>query len=245
MRTVVIIPTYNEALSLSVTLGLVLRWAPDADILVIDDASPDGTGDLADSYAAGDPRIHVLHRPGKDGLGRAYLDGFAWALHAGYRAIITMDADGSHDPADLPKLRATLADGAGLVLGSRWRRGGSTIGWPRWRKALSRSGNTYARVMLRSRIRDMTSGFRVYRASLLDRLDLDTVAVSGYAFQIDLAARAEQLGAQVKEIPVLFTDRRAGASKMSSEVAFEALRAVTAAGWARVHGRPQIGLPAV
>jgi dolichol-phosphate mannosyltransferase len=205
--------------------------------LVVDDASPDGTGQMADQLAKADERINVMHRPGKSGLGSAYLAGFGWAMEAGYGVVVEMDADGSHDPAELPALLNALAE-ADLVLGSRWVPGGVVRNWPRSREALSRFGNAYARVMLRIEARDATGGYRAYRADTLDAIDLDTVQSQGYCFQIDLALRVYRAGLTVTEVPITFTERTRGASKMSRAIIIEALWLVTRWGLAARFGRP-------
>ena len=228
-RVLVCIPTYNERDNLERIVTRVRTATPQVDLLILDDASPDGTGDLADELAAADAQVHVLHRPGKAGLGAAYVAGFRWALAHEYDVVVEMDADGSHAPEDLPRLLTALHAGADLVLGSRWVPGGEVVDWPRSRMLLSRGGNTYARVMLGVPIRDITGGYRAFRSSLLRRLPLDEVQSQGYCFQVDLAWRASQLGARVVEVPIRFVERSAGASKMSRDIVAEALWRVT--GW--------------
>jgi dolichol-phosphate mannosyltransferase len=228
-RVVVIIPTYNERDTLAAIVGRVRTSVPDADVLVADDNSPDGTGRIADDLAARDERVHVMHRLGKEGLGAAYLAGFAWALQEGYDVVVEMDADGSHQPEQLPRLLDALAD-ADLVLGSRWVPGGRTENWPASRQFISRGGSAYTRLMLGIPLRDVTGGFRAFRASTLRALDLDEVASQGYCFQIDLAWRAVQRGLRVVEVPITFVERTQGASKMSRKIVVEALWRVTAWG---------------
>jgi dolichol-phosphate mannosyltransferase len=228
-RTVVIIPTYNERQTLAPIVARVRTSVPEADILVADDNSPDGTGRIADELAAADPHVHVMHRLGKEGLGAAYLAGFAWALQQGYDVVVEMDADGSHQPEQLPRLLAALED-ADLVLGSRWVPGGRTENWPSSRRFISRGGSAYTRLMLGIPLRDVTGGFRAFRASTLRALDLDEVASQGYCFQIDLAWRALQRGMRVVEVPITFVERTQGASKMSRKIVVEALWRVTAWG---------------
>ncbi|PJJ72155.1 dolichol-phosphate mannosyltransferase [Diaminobutyricimonas aerilata] len=232
--TLVIVPTYNEIESLERLVGRVRQAVPDADVLIVDDASPDGTGGLADRLAADDAAITVLHRPGKQGLGRAYLEGFARAFDRGYEYVVEIDADGSHDPVDLVPMLA-LARGADLVIGSRWVPGGEVRNWPWPRRLISRLGNAYARRVLRSRIRDITAGFRVYRATALRALELDRVSSQGYCFQVEMAWRVELSGGRVLEHPIAFVERADGRSKMHAGIVAEALVRVTA--WA-VRGRP-------
>jgi dolichol-phosphate mannosyltransferase len=235
-QVAVVIPTFNEAENLEEIVGRVRASVPAADILVADDNSPDGTGEIADKLAAGDDHVHVLHRPGKHGLGAAYLAGFGWALDRGYGAIVEMDADGSHDPAELPALLAALAD-ADLVVGSRWVRGGTVRNWPRSRELLSRGGNAYARVMLGLSVHDATGGYRAYRASTLHDIGLHSVRSQGYCFQIDLTLRAVRAGKRVVEVPITFTERAHGNSKMSRSIVAEALWKVTEWGVAGRLGR--------
>ena len=235
-RVAVIIPTFNEAENIEQIVTRVCLAVPDADILIADDNSPDGTGDIAEKLAAGDDRVHVLHRPGKQGLGAAYLAGFGWALDRGYGAMVEMDADGSHDPAELPALLAALTD-ADLVVGSRWVRGGTVRNWPRSRELLSRGGNTYARVMLGLSVHDATGGFRAYRASALHDIGLHSVRSQGYCFQIDLTLRTVRAGLKVVEVPITFTERTHGTSKMSRRIVAEALWKVTEWGIAARLGR--------
>jgi dolichol-phosphate mannosyltransferase len=220
-RVTVIMPTYNERENLESIAARVRGSVPDADLLVVDDNSPDGTGELADKLAAGDERIHVLHRPGKAGLGAAYIAGFGWALEQGYGVMVEMDADGSHQPEDLPRLLTALQD-ADLVIGSRWVPGGTVRNWPKSREALSRGANTYARLMLRVPVHDTTAGYRAYRAATLRAIDLGSVQSQGYCFQIDLTRRALNAGLTVVEVPITFVDRTRGASKMSRAVMAEA-----------------------
>jgi dolichol-phosphate mannosyltransferase len=234
-RVLVVVPTYDEALTLPATLERLRAAVPDADVLVVDDASPDGTGDLADGLAAHDPAVHVLHRAGKEGLGAAYVAGFGWALGRGYDVVVEMDADGSHQPEQLPRLLDALAapgaDGVpDLVIGSRWVPGGEVENWPWHREALSRAGNTYVRVALGLRLGDATAGFRAYRAPALRSLDLATVASHGYCFQVDMAWRVARAGGRVAEVPITFVERTAGRSKMSRAIVTEALWKVTAWG---------------
>src|SRR5262249_48124498 len=222
----VIIPTYNELANLEDIVTRVRTAAPAADVLVVDDNSPDGTGDLADKLAAADDHVRVLHRAGKAGLGAAYVAGFGWALERGYTAMVEMDADGSHDPAALPRLLAAL-EGADAVIGSRWVPGGVVLNWPRSREILSRVGNAYARVMLGIGVHDATGGYRAYRASTLRAINLAEVQSQGYCFQVDLTLRTVNAGLVVREVPITFTERTRGASKMSRAIVAEALWRVT------------------
>ncbi len=226
-ETLIVVPTYNEIESLEAILGRLRQSVPQADVLIVDDSSPDGTGQLADRIAAADPAITVLHRVEKDGLGRAYLAGFAMALAAGYTYVVEIDADGSHDPAELPAMLQLAEGGADLVLGSRWIPGGSVVNWPWLRQVISRSGNTYARTVLRSKIHDITSGFRVYRASALESLHLSDVSSQGYCFQVELAWLLEKTGHNIKEHPIAFVERATGRSKMHGGIVLEALLRVT------------------
>jgi dolichol-phosphate mannosyltransferase len=225
----VVIPTYDERENIEPIVGRVRDSVPDAHLLVVDDASPDGTGDLADALAAADDHVHVLHRTGKGGLGAAYLAGFAWGLEREYEVLVEMDADGSHQPEQLPRLLERLA-GADLVLGSRWVPGGSVVNWPAHRKLISRGGTTYARLALGVPIHDVTGGYRAFRATTLRALDLHDVASQGYCFQIDLAWRAVQRGLRVAEVPITFVERERGQSKMSGAIVRESLMLVTAWG---------------
>lgn len=235
-RILVVIPTYDEVDNLGAAIAALHASGASPDVLVVDDASPDGTGELADRIAAGDPRVHVLHRESKDGLGRAYLAGFAWALERGYGTIVEFDADGSHPADALPSLLAALeADPAiGLVIGSRWVAGGRLVDWPVARRRLSRIANAYARIALRLPVRDVTAGYRAYRAEVLDEVAHQVVSSRGYCFQIDLTMRTRDAGWGIREVPITFTERRAGASKMSRAVVLEAMWRVTAWGLARL-----------
>lgn len=224
--TLVVVPTYNEIEGLASIVGRLRQAVPDADILIVDDSSPDGTGELADRLAAADPAVRVLHRPAKRGLGRAYIDGFTHALGAGYQRIVEIDADGSHDPAALPDLLA-LTTTADVVLGSRWVTGGVVLNWPRVRRSISRLGNRYAKAVLRSRINDLTSGYRVYRADALRALELGKVSSQGYCFQVELAWRLERMGFSIAEHPIIFLERTQGRSKMHLGIVVEALLRVT------------------
>jgi dolichol-phosphate mannosyltransferase len=193
---------------------------------VADDNSPDGTGAIADRLAGADDHVHVLHRPGKQGLGAAYLAGFHWGLANGYDVLVEMDADGSHQPEDLPRLLTALRE-ADLVLGSRWVPGGEVVNWPVSRRLISRGGTTYARLVLGLPLRDATGGFRAFRRATLEGIDLETVSSQGYCFQIDLASRAIRRGWRVVEVPITFVEREYGASKMSRSIVVEALWRVT------------------
>ena len=225
-RTVILVPTYNEVDNLAWIVERVRTAVPQADVLVVDDGSPDGTGELADELAAEDSQVQVLHRTEKAGLGAAYLHGFEVALARGYDVIGEMDADGSHQPEQLPVLLAALED-ADLVLGSRWVPGGSVLNWPLARQALSRGGNLYTRLLLGIPVRDATGGFRLFRRTALEAIDLTAVQSVGYCFQADLAWRALQAGLRVKEVPIEFVERVRGESKMSPDVAAESLRRIT------------------
>jgi dolichol-phosphate mannosyltransferase len=221
----VVIPTYEERDNLRPVLARLHEVAADAHALIVDDASPDGTGELADELAADDPRISVLHRPGKEGLGAAYLAGFSWALQRDYQVVVQMDADGSHPPEALPAMLDALGsgtDGADLVIGSRYVSGGEVRNWPAHREWLSRGGNLYSRVALGISVRDVTAGYRAFRRQVLAELDLDTVSSQGYCFQIDMAWRAVQGGFRVVEVPITFTERQRGKSKMSGAIVTEA-----------------------
>ena len=240
----VIIPTYNERDNINPITERVLSAIPEADLFIIDDNSPDGTGKIADELAAADERIHVVHRPGKDGLATAYRTGFQAALEEGYPTIVEIDADCSHQPEELPRLLRGLA-GADVVLGSRWVPGGAALNWPKSRAILSRAGNAYARVMLGIPLHDMTGGYRVYRASALRKIELENVECVGYCFQIDLARRAVLAGLKVAEVPITFVERTRGASKMSGSIVSEALWRVTRWGimWRLRRYRGALSLP--
>ncbi len=239
-RTLVIVPTYNERDTLPDALARTRRAAPGAHVLVVDDASPDGTGRLADDAAARDAHIHVLHRPAKDGLGRAYVAGFAWALDRGYDVVVEMDADGSHRPEDLPLLlsRVTAHDRPDLVLGSRWVPGGEVVNWPTHREILSRGGNTWVRRSLGLSVRDATSGFRAFPARTLRSLSLADVQSQGYCFQVDMVWRVQRAGGRITEVPITFVERVEGRSKMSRAIVAEALWRTTA--WALAHRTQQL-----
>ena len=223
-RTLVIIPTYNERENLPLIVGRVHAAQPDVHILVVDDGSPDGTGALADDLSLADPeRIHVMHRVSKDGLGAAYLAGFAWGLSREYTVLVEMDADGSHAPEELGRLLAAVDGGADLAIGSRYVPGGTVRNWPRRRLALSRTANTYSRVLLGVDINDITAGYRAYRRDVLEKIDLSAVDSKGYCFQIDLTWRAINAGFTVVEVPITFSERELGVSKMSGSNIREAM----------------------
>jgi len=231
-RSLIIIPTYNEAANLEPLVTSLRAHAADADILVVDDASPDGTGEIADRLAQ-DPAIHVLHRAGKEGLGVAYCAGFAWGLQRPeYNWFVEMDADGSHRPAELRRLR-NAAYAADLVIGSRWVSGGRVLDWPWTRQLISRAGTAYARVMLRLPVHDATAGYRVLSRRALEAASLETVASHGYCFQIDLTRRIHEAGLPIREVPVTFVERQHGASKMTTGIVAEALWRVTVWGLER------------
>ena len=225
-EVLVIVPTYNERDNVEPITSAILAAEPRCDVLIVDDNSPDGTGVLADELAAKQPRIQVLHRAKKQGLGRAYLHAFKWALEHGYQYVIEMDADFSHDPKYLPKLIDEAMAGADLVLGSRYVEGGGTVNWGPMRKLISRGGSLYARSILQVRVRDLTGGFKCFRRAVLEALDLESVKSSGYAFQIELTYRALKAGFTVREVPIVFEDRRVGQSKMSRKIFLEALTMV-------------------
>lgn len=229
MSTLVIIPTYNERASLPVQVDAVRAATPDVDILIVDDASPDGTGEWADARAKRDTQVHVLHRPGKQGLGTAYRAGFAWGLERGYDVLVEMDADGSHRAHDLPAVLAAPGEWD-LAIGSRWVPGGAVENWPAHRRLLSTGANTYVRVMLGIPVRDTTAGFRAYQAGMLRRLDLTRITSQGYSFQVEMALRVIEAGGTVVEVPIVFVERELGSSKMSGAIIREALRKVTAWG---------------
>lgn len=242
-RVVVVVPTYDEAQTLPGTLARLRAAVPDADVLVVDDASPDGTGDLAERAAATDPAVHVLHRSGKQGLGKAYVAGFGWALERGYEVVVEMDADGSHQPEELPLLLTALAGrpgapGADLVIGSRWVPGGSVVHWPWHREVLSRGANTFTRLAMGLPVRDATAGFRAYRAPVLASLHLAQVESQGYCFQVDMAWRVHLAGGVIREVPIQFVERVQGRSKMSNRIVVEALLRVTQ--WGAAHRWSQL-----
>jgi len=224
-RALVCLPTYDERENLAPMIEAILAAVPHVDVLVIDDNSPDGTGQLADEIAAREPRVKVLHRAGKEGLGRAYLAGFAWALARDYGLVLEMDCDFSHDPKYLPGMLAAAAE-ADLVLGSRYVKGGGTVDWGLLRKLISRGGSLYARTILGLTVRDLTGGFKCFRREVLEGIDLPTVECTGYAFQIELTYRAARRGFRIVETPIVFADRRVGHSKMSRRIVLEAIRKV-------------------
>lgn len=236
-RVVVVIPTFNEAQNLEWIVGRLREAQPDVDVLVVDDNSPDGTGAIADALAAADPQVHAVHRTEKAGLGAAYLHGFDHALRAGYDVIGEMDADGSHQPEQLHRLLEALRE-ADLVIGSRWIPGGSVVNWPKFREALSRGGNIYVRLLLGMPVRDATAGFRLFRRTTLERIDLASVRSTGYVFQTDLTYRTLRAGLRVVEVPIDFIERQRGDSKMSRQVATESLKRITV--WGLASRRDQL-----
>lgn len=225
-RTLVIVPTYNESESISEVTERLFKGDSSLELLVVDDASPDGTAEVVRRLADGDARVHLLERSAKTGLGGAYVAGFRWALERGYEIVVEMDADLSHDPGQVPALVAALQD-AELAIGSRYIPGGRVVNWGRFRRALSRGGNIYAGFWLRFGVTDSTSGFRAYRGSTLRSEDLTTVASQGYAFQIEMTRRVHRSGGRIVEVPITFVERSAGESKMSRRIVIEALREVT------------------
>ena len=236
-RVIIVMPTYNERQNLEIMASRIRESTPEADLLVVDDNSPDGTGDLADKLAEADSHVHVMHRTEKAGLGRAYIAGFTWALERGYDVICEMDADGSHRPEDLPKLLDALP-GADAVIGSRYVPGGAVVNWPKSREFLSRGANIYNQIMLGISVKDATGGFRAYQAATLRSIDLTSIESMGYCFQIDMTLRVLQAGLRLTEVPITFIERERGASKMSNAVIREAF--VRVARWgiaARLRGR--------
>lgn len=239
LSTIIIVPTFNERHTLPVLVDHVLATDPDLHLLVVDDASPDGTGEWADHAAHSDSRVNVIHRPSKSGLASAYLEGFAWALERDYELLVEMDADGSHRVCDLERLlaRARADDVPDLVIGSRWIPGGKTRGWGIHRIALSRAGNVYIRIMLGLATSDATAGFRVYRADCLRRMPLKAIESRGYGFQVEMTYMAHTLGARIAEVPIVFLERQQGKSKMSADIIAEEFVHVTRWGARRVLGR--------
>ncbi|AQP44418.1 polyprenol monophosphomannose synthase [Tessaracoccus flavus] len=219
----VIIPTYNESQNIESITTRLRRAVPDAHILIADDNSPDGTGEIADRLASDDDHVHVMHRKGKEGLGAAYLAGFHWGLDRGYGVLVSHDADGSHQPEQLPRLLEAIRAGADMVKGSRWVSGGSVVNWPKSRELISRGGSLWTRLWLGIPVKDATGGFNAYRASTLRGISLDEVASAGYCFQIDLVWRALKNGFRVVEVPIEFVEREFGDSKMSRHIVVEAL----------------------
>lgn len=229
-KILVVIPTYNEKENVERITKRVRDAVPEAHILIADDNSPDGTGAIADKLADADPRLQVMHRKGKEGLGAAYMASFRWALDNGYDVVVEMDADGSHRPEDLPRLLDRLRT-ADLVLGSRWVEGGEVINWPKSREYLSRGGNWYTRMAMGIQLKDATGGYRAFRAETLRALDLDAVESQGYVFQVDMATRVAKQGMTVAEVPITFEERELGTSKMSQKIVVEALWRVTVWGY--------------
>lgn len=222
MRVLTIIPTYNERESLPTVVDRLRAAVPDAHVLIADDNSPDGTGRMADGLARADEHIHVLHRPRKEGLGPAYIAGFRWGLERDYDVLVEMDADCSHQPEQLPRLLQAVADGADLAIGSRYVPGGRTENWPLNRQVISRGGNLYSRIFLGTRVHDITGGYRAYKRTTLEAINLSEVTSRGYCFQIDLAWRTELAGLRITEVPITFVEREEGVSKMSRDVTIEA-----------------------
>jgi dolichol-phosphate mannosyltransferase len=240
-RVLVVIPTYNEADNVRLIVDRVRQAVPDVDILVADDNSPDGTGAIADELAAADPAVQVLHRPGKQGLGAAYVAGFGWAAEHHYDVVVEMDADGSHAPEQLPRLLDALRD-ADAVIGSRWVRGGKVVNWPVHRLLLSRTANLYTRMALGMPVKDATGGYRAYKLPVLEKIDFASVTSQGYCFQVDLTLRTVRSGLRVAEVPITFVERTHGASKMSRDIMVEAFLKLTQWGvghrLGRLTGRP-------
>ncbi|MET0842717.1 MAG: polyprenol monophosphomannose synthase [Mycetocola sp.] len=235
--TLVIIPTYNERENLAAVVARLRAATPDVDVLVVDDNSPDGTGGIADGLAASDPAVFVLHRSGKAGLGRAYAAAFRWGLERGYTRLVEMDADGSHQPEQLPALLTAADAGADVVLGSRWVSGGGVENWPAYREVLSRGGSAYARIVLGLPQRDVTGGYRVLTADALRSIRMEDVHSQGYGFQVDLLFHAQRAGLRIVEVPITFVERRYGESKMTGGIVLEAMLRVTLWGIGALPGR--------
>lgn len=227
MRVLTVIPTYNEKENLPVVVERLRATMPEAHILVVDDNSPDGTGEVADRLSAEDSNIHVLHRTVKDGLGGAYLAGFEWGLSRGYDVLVEMDADGSHQPEQLPLLVQAVQEGADLAIGSRYIAGGKIKNWPLHRQILSRGANIYTKVVLGTKINDITAGFRAFKRDALERLNLEGIDSKGYVFQVDLAWRSEQAGFKITEVPITFIEREIGDSKMDGNIIFDSMTKVS------------------
>lgn len=236
-RILVIIPTYNEAENIEPIVARLRGAVPEAHVLIADDNSPDGTGDLADKLAQDDDHVHILHRKGKEGLGAAYIAGFRWGLDHGYGVLVEHDADGSHQPEQLHRLLEALRD-ADLVLGSRYVKGGEVQNWPKSREILSRGGNIYTRLALGVPVQDATGGYRAFRRETLEGIGLDDVASAGYCFQVDLVWRAIKSGFRVVEVPITFVERVRGQSKMSQSIVVEAMLSVGR--WGLVHRAKQL-----
>ena len=235
-KYLVIMPTYNELPNLEKSVSNLFEFNPKINLLIVDDNSPDGTGALAEKLAGSNKQVSVLHREQKQGLGPAYLAGFEYGFASGYTHLIEMDADGSHRAEDLPALLAE-SDRADLVIGSRWTKGGSVVNWPLSRKLISRIGNMYTRIMLNTKVKDMTAGFRVYSVELLEQLPLAKIASHGYSFQVEMSWQSLRAGAKIVEVPIVFVEREHGYSKMTSNIVFEALLLVTKWGLTRMFGR--------
>lgn len=231
-KVLVCIPTYNEAQNIESIVGRLRAAVPSADVVVVDDNSPDGTGDIADRLAGADSRIHVLHRQGKEGLAAAYVAAFRWGLEQGFDVLVEMDADGSHRPEELPRLLAAL-DRADMVKGSRWVPGGTVVNWPKSREYLSRAGNLYTRILLGVRVKDVTGGYNVFRAQTLRDIGLDNIAAAGYFFQTDMTINTLETGHSVVEVPITFEERQYGESKLDRSIFFESLARTTAWGLKR------------
>jgi dolichol-phosphate mannosyltransferase len=238
-QVLVVIPTYNERENLGPIVQRLHDALPAVHALIVDDGSPDGTGQLADELAAADERVHVMHRTEKAGLGAAYVAGFGWALERDYGVVVEMDADGSHGPEDLPRMLDALGD-ADLALGSRYVPGGRVVNWPKYREMISRGGGLYSRIALGAKIKDITGGFKAFRRQVLEKINITTVASQGYCFQIDLTWRTIEAGFEVVEVPITFTERAVGESKMSSAIVREALLRVTK--WGVRRRLEQLGL---
>lgn len=226
MRILTIIPTFNEIDALPTTVGRLRAAVPESEVLIVDDNSPDGTGDLAEELSAADEMIHVLHRQEKNGLGGAYIQGFQWGLERDFDVLVELDADGSHQPEQLPELVAALGT-ADLVIGSRWVPGGAVVNWPLHREFISRAGSFYSRTLLGLGVRDITAGFRAFRRSTLEEIDLGAIESVGYGFQVDMTFRVARLGKTIKEVPITFVERTVGESKMSADIVVEAIANVT------------------
>ena len=231
-KVLVVMPTYNEADNIEPIVQRLQIALPQVDLLIVDDNSPDGSGQIADNLSAADGSLHVLHRPGKQGLASAYLEGFGWGLDRDYGVIIEMDADGSHQPEELPTLLDALTE-ADMVKGSRWMRGGSVVNWQKKREWLSRGANIWVQAVLDIPVHDSTGGFNLYRASILRQIDLSSIVVTGYAFQIDMTRRVLEAGGVVREVPIQFQERLSGQSKMNPAIIGEALQQTLVWGFKR------------